>query len=311
MAGGRGGGGGGAAAAGGRLGGVDVADVLDFSPDEIGALDRPVLLVGLEGWFDVGGAATQAVNAFTSGTHAIVVGEIDPDPFYDFTQQRPQVTVDDDARDIVWPANEFVLQRGEGSDGQRDVVGLIGVEPHLNWRTYVDAVIAVSDALGCEAVVTVGSGAEALPHSRIPPVTGSTAESELAGRLGLVAPSYEGITGVAGVLQAELESRTIPAISLRVGIPHYLVNAEHPQSAAALVRHLSHVLDVPTTLDLSEQITSWREVHDEIVAGDEQLKMYVKMLEAEFDRRAEAAIPSADDLGDEFESFLRDLRDDS
>jgi hypothetical protein len=142
-------------------------------------------------------------------------------------------------------------------------------------------------------------------------VTGSTSQAELAGRLGLGAPTYEGITGVAGVLQAELESREIPAISLRVGIPHYLVNAEHPQSAAALVRHLSHVLDVPSTLDLTDQITTWREVHDEIVGGDEQLRMYVKMLEAEFDRRAEAAIPSADDLGDEFESFLRDLRDDS
>lgn len=287
---------------------MNATDVLDFRPDEVGALERPVLLVGLEGWFDVGGAATQAVNAFTSADHAITVGEIDPDPFYDFTQQRPLTTIDDDTREIEWPANEFVLQRG---DGHRDVVGLIGVEPHLNWRTYVDAVISVSDALGCEAVVTVGSNAEALPHSRIPPVTGSTSQAELAGRLGLGAPTYEGITGVAGVLQAELESREIPAISLRVGIPHYLVNAEHPQSAAALVRHLSHVLDVPSTLDLTDQITTWREVHDEIVGGDEQLRMYVKMLEAEFDRRAEAAIPSADDLGDEFESFLRDLRDDS
>ena len=298
----------GAASGTGRLAVVNATDVLDFRPNEVGALERPVLLVALEGWFDVGGAATQAVNAFTSADHAITVGEIDPDPFYDFTQQRPHVTVDDDAREILWPANEFVLQRG---DGQRDVVGLIGVEPHLNWRTYVDAVISVSDALGCEAVVTVGSNAEALPHSRIPPVTGSTSQAELAGRLGLGAPTYEGITGVAGVLQAQLEARKIPAISLRVGIPHYLVNAEHPQSAAALVRHLSHVLDVPTTLDLTDQITTWREVHDEIVEGDEQLKMYVKMLEAEFDRRAEAAIPSADDLGDEFESFLRDLRDDS
>ena len=297
---------------GGRLGGVNATDVLDFSADEVGALDRPVMLVGLEGWFDVAGAATQAVNAFTSADHAITVGEIDPDPFYDFTQQRPQVTiVDDDEREILWPANEFILQRGEvpNDRGHRDVVGLIGVEPHLNWRTYVETVIMVSAALGCEAVVTVGSGAEALPHSRIPPVTGSTAHPQLANRLGLVAPSYEGITGVAGVLQAELEARDIPAISLRVGIPHYLVNAEHPQSAAALVRHLSHVLDVPTTLDLGDQINSWRDVHDEIVAGDEQLKMYVRMLEAEFDRRAEAAIPSADDLGDEFESFLRDLRD--
>ncbi len=39
--------------------------------------------------------------------------------------------------------------------------------------------------------------------------------------------------------------------------------------------------------------------------------MYVKMLEHEFDRRAEAAIPSADDLGAQFEQFLRDHREDT
>jgi hypothetical protein len=50
-------------------------------------------------------------------------------------------------------------------------------------------------------------------------------------------------------------------------------------------------------------------VHDEIVESDQQLKMYVALLEAEFDRRAEAQIPTADDLGAQFESFLRDQRD--
>ena len=119
-----------------------------------------------------------------------------------------------------------------------------------------------------------------------------------------------GITGVVGVLQAELEVRRIPSISLRVGIPHYLTNAEHPMATAALAHHLSHVLDVPADLELSDQIDSWRDIHDEIVAADDQLRMYVTMLEAEFDRRSEAAIPTADDLGDEFETFLRDLRDD-
>jgi proteasome assembly chaperone (PAC2) family protein len=266
-----------------------------------------VMLVGLEGWFDVASAATQAVNAFISDDHAVTVGSIDPDPFYDFTQQRPHVSIDDDIREIVWPNNEFVLQR---NPGHRDVVGLIGVEPHLYWKTYVEAILVVAEALGCEAVVTVGSGAEAIPHSRTPPVTGSTANADLARRLGLVAPSYQGITGVVGVLQAELEARNIPSVSLRVGIPHYLMNAEHPQATAALVRHLSHVLDVPNTTDFSDQVDSWRDVHDEIVENDEQLKMYVQLLEAEFDRRSEAQIPSADDLGAEFEAFLRDQRDD-
>jgi PAC2 family len=156
----------------------------------------------------------------------------------------------------------------------------------------------------------VGATAEAVPHTRVSQVTGSTAKPELARRLGLQAPTYQGVTGVAGVLHAALEARHIPSISLRVGIPHYLVNAEHPQAVAALVRHLSHVLDVPTDADYSEQISSWRAVHDEVVAGDDQLQMYTRMLEAEFDRRAEAAIPSADDLGARFEEFLDGLRDD-
>jgi hypothetical protein len=290
-------------------------DVLSFGMGNIGSLERPVMLVGLEGWFDVASAATAAVNAFTSANHAVVVGSIDPDPFYDFTQQRPHVTIDDGVREFVWPTNDFVLQRSgiAGPNGklQRDVVGLIGVEPHFNWRTYIDAIITVAVAMGCEAVVTVGASAEAIPHTRTPPVTGSTATPDLASRLGLSQPSYQGITGVAGVLNAELEARNIPSISLRVGIPHYLMNAEHPLAVSALARHLSHVLDVPTTTDLGEQVDNWREVHDEIIAHDDQLRMYVRMLEAEFDRRAEAQIPTADDLGDQFESFLRDQRDDT
>jgi proteasome assembly chaperone (PAC2) family protein len=290
---------------------TSVDDVLDFSADEVGSLDRPVMLVGLEGWFDVGTAATQAVEAFTSSDQAIVVGMVDADPFYDFTQQRPQVTIDDGIREITWPANEFIVQRNAD---HRDVVALVGVEPHFHWTTYVDTITTVARALRCEAVVTVGSAAEAIPHTRTPPVTGSTANPELARALGLVAPSYQGITGVAGVLQATLESIGVPAVSLRVGIPHYLMNAEHPQATAALARHLSHVLGVPVDGDISdqmaEQIGSWREVHDEVIASDEQLKMYVRMLEAEFDRRAEAAIPSADDLASDFEQFLRDQRDD-
>ena len=290
-------------------------DVLSFGMGNIGSLERPVMLVGLEGWFDVASAATAAVNAFTSANHAVVVGSIDPDPFYDFTQQRPHVTIDDGVREFVWPTNDFVLQRSgiAGPNGklQRDVVGLIGVEPHFNWRTYIDAIITVAVAMGCEAVVTVGASAEAIPHTRTPPVTGSTATPDLASRLGLSQPSYQGITGVAGVLNAELEARNIPSISLRVGIPHYLMNAEHPLAVSALARHLSHVLDVPTTTDLGEQVDNWREVHDEIIAHDDQLRMYVRMLEAEFDRRAEAQLPTADALGDQFESFLRDQRDDT
>ena len=287
---------------------MDVADVLALETEGLDDLRAPVMLVALRGWFDVGTAATTALMRLAPPDATVTVAEIDPDPFYDFTQERPQVEIDEgELRVIHWPENRFDVYRGEGS---RDLVVLVGTEPHLYWRTYTDCVTSVARHLGCEAVVTVGSSAEAVPHTRTPPVTGSTTTARLASRLGLAAPTYQGMTGVAGVLNAALEQSDIPAISLRVAVPHYLTHAEHPQAVAALQAHLGHVLGVPIHDDLREEITRWRSLHDEVLEGDPQLAAYVRVLEREFDRRAEDAIPSADDLGAQFEQFLREQRDD-
>jgi hypothetical protein len=290
---------------------VNVDDVLDLEADGLDPLRSPVMLVALTGLFDIGGAATTALDQFAPADSAVTIGEIDPDPFYDFTQERPQVEFDEgEVRVIRWPENQFDVVRGRG---ERDLVVLVGVEPHLGWRTYSECIVTVAQRLGCEAVVTVGSAAEAVPHTRRPMVTGSTTDPRLARLLGIGQPTYEGVTGVVGVIQADLADAGIPSVSLRVGVPHYLMNAEHPQAVAALQTHLSHVLGVPVPADdgeLAAEIERWRSLHDEVVDGDVQLQFYVRMLEQEYDRRAEAAIPSADDLGAQFETFLRDQRDD-
>jgi predicted ATP-grasp superfamily ATP-dependent carboligase len=285
---------------------VDVDDVLTLEHEELGPLRSPVMVVALRGWFDVASVATTAVERLADPDTVVTVGEIDPDPFYDFTQERPTVQVlDGELRVIVWPQNRFDVVRDAGA---RDLVLLTGTEPHLAWRTYARCITTVAARLGCEAVVTVGSSAEAVPHTRVPMVTGSTTNAGLAARLGLAAPTYQGITGLAGVLNAELERGELPAVSLRVGIPHYLVNAEHPQAVAALQAHLGHVLGVRVHDDLAEEIARWRSLHDEVVEADRQLGAYVRMLELEHDRRAEASIPTADDLGEQFEQFLREQR---
>jgi hypothetical protein len=269
------------------------------------------MVVALTGLFDIAGAATTALDRFAPADIALTVGEIDPDPFYDFTQERPQVEVDEgEVRVIRWPENRFDVVRTSGS---RDLVVLVGAEPHLYWRTYSSCIRSVVERLGCEAVVTVGSTAEAVPHTRVPLVTGSTTDPELARRLGIGQPSYEGVTGMAGVIQSDLAEAGVPSVSLRVGVPHYLMNTEHPQAVAALQAHLAHVLNVPVPADagdLTDEIDRWRTIHDEVVSGDVQLQMYVRMLEHDHDRRSEASIPSADDLGAQFEQFLRDNRDD-
>ncbi len=286
-----------------------VDDVLRIEIDDLAPLRSPVMLIALTGLFDIAGASTTALDHFAPADAAVTVAEIDPDPFYDFTQERPHVEiVDGDVRTIAWPENRFDVVRGLGD---RDVVVLVGVEPHLAWQTYAACIRTVARQLGCVAVVTVGSAAEPVPHTRTPTITGSTTNADLARRLGIGQPSYQGVTGVVGVIQADLGAAGIPSISLRVGIPHYLMNAEHPEAVAALQMHLAHVLglDGATQPASAAEIARWRSLHDEVVAEDPQLGLYVTMLEHDFDRRAEAAIPTADDLGEQFEAFLRDQDD--
>ena len=134
---------------------------------------------------------------------------------------------------------------------------------------------------------------------------------ELAMRLGLSRPQYQGPTGVAGVLLDALDRANLANISLRVGVPHYLMHAQHPKSAAALLQHLQHVLGIPTDhTNLQKEISRWQELHDAAVEGDAQASAYVEMLEHRHDQLVEKNMPSGDDLAAELEEFLRGQSDD-
>ena len=269
----------------------------------------PVLVVALRGWFDVAGVATGALEWSVQDRDVVVVGSIDPDPFFDFTQERPETYLDEDGdRHIRWPENDFVVARFP--EGSRDLVLMSGVEPHLQWTTFADCIVECARKLKCEVVVTVGATADGVPHTRSPHVVGSSTNTALARRLGLSRPQYQGPTGVVGVIHERLEREGITAVSLRVGVPHYLANAQHPKSSAALLRHLEHVLGVPTAHgDMYEEIQRWEELHDAAVEGDDQTLSYLTILEDEYDRRTEETVASGESLAAEFEKFLREQQD--
>ncbi|MEY3388509.1 MAG: hypothetical protein RLZ74_115 [Actinomycetota bacterium] len=281
-------------------------EVMEADWEAVGPLRDPVLVIALRGWFDVAGVATGALEWCIQERSVTVVASIDPDPFFDFTQERPETFIDEDGdRHIRWPENDFLVVRFP--EGSRDLVLMSGVEPHLHWTTFADCIVEAAQQLKCSVVVTVGAAAEGVPHTRSPQVFGSTTNGALARRLGLSRPQYQGPTGVVGVIQERLDREGLTGVALRVGVPHYLSNAQHPKSSAALLRHLEHVLGIPTSHGMMyEEIQRWEELHDAAVDGDQQTEHYVKMLEEEYDRRTEASVPTGDDLAAEFERFLRE-----
>jgi proteasome assembly chaperone (PAC2) family protein len=289
---------------------ISVDEVLETYWDDLAPLRNPVMLVALRGLFDIGAVATSALDWMLKERDATVVADIDPDPFFDFTEERPEQFIDEDGDPQVrWPENEFMIIRYP--EGARDMIVLNGVEPHVSWSTFSQCIVNVAQGLGCNLVVSLGAAAEQTPHTRVPLVVGSTTNSDLASRLGLSRPQYQGPTGVAGVMLDALEKASIPSISLRVGVPHYLMQAQHPKSAAALLQHLQHVLGIPTDhANLVEEMSRWQELHDAAVEGDREASAYVRMLEQRYDMQMERNIPSGDDLAAELEEFLRGQSDD-
>jgi proteasome assembly chaperone (PAC2) family protein len=269
-------------------------------------LRRPILLLALAGLFDVAEVATTAVAHLAAQPGARVVATIDPERFYDFTSSRPTVRLDAAGqRRIEWPANDLVVVASP--EGAHDLVVVSGIEPHLRWRTFADTVVAAATTFGCELVVTLGAAAAAVPHTRRPRVVGSSTTDGLVRRLGLSRPTYEGMTGLIGVLLEALDRAGLPAVSLRVPVPHYALGTPHPQAVQALLLHVEHVTGAPTGhAQLDDEVALHRRRIDAAAADDDTVRHYVENLEQRYDAEVAQSLPSGDELAAQLERFLRE-----
>ena len=267
-------------------------------------LRSPILVTAWDGLFDVGGAATGALEVLRGDT-ATKVGRVDADEFFDFNERRPHMKIGDDGRRrVIWPHNDIYCLPLEDRD--RDLVLMQGVEPHLCWRTFVDAIVEVVRRFDVKMVITLGAMIAETPHTRPPSITGSTTDTELANLMRLDRPSYQGPTGVVGVLHEHLDRIGVPAVSLRASVPHYVSGSPNPKASRALLERFERVTGLPTGwAELDTDARDWETRIDEAMADDADILRYVRRLEERYDTHTASSIPNADDIAAEFERFLR------
>jgi len=278
--------------------------------ENVPALRRPVLVAAFEGWNDAADAASSAVRYLRDRWSARPFADIDPEEFYDFSSTRPHVRlVDGVTRHIDWPSNE--LSAAELPGTSRDVVVLLGTEPQLRWRTFASEVVGLAGRLNVELVVILGALLADVPHTRPVRVTGTAADNELVRRLELAHSSYEGPTGIVGVLHDAFRQADLPSASLWAAVPHYVAATPSPKASLALVKRTARLLSTSvTTDDLESAADDYERQVSEVVAADDDVSAYVSRLEASVDEGdlADMEIPSGDALAAELERFLRDQR---
>ncbi|UGS39168.1 PAC2 family protein [Capillimicrobium parvum] len=280
--------------------------IWDRRPD---GLRAPALVCAFKGWNDAGDAASAALTFVGASLGATRFAQIDPEDFYDFQATRPRIElVDGRHRQLTWPSVEIWEARVPRAP--RDLILLSGPEPSMRWRTFCEIIVELAEALGTQLVVTLGALLADVPHSRPVGITGFATDERLQERSDLHPSSYEGPTGITGVLHGACSEAGLPSASLWATVPHYVAAAPNPKAALALVRKLEGVVGV--TVDGSELESAAADYERQVslaVQSDPDVQAFVERLEKAAEDEEEpvdpSELPSGDVIAREFQRFLR------
>jgi proteasome assembly chaperone (PAC2) family protein len=270
-------------------------------------LRSPILVCAFRGWNDAAAAASTALASIANDLEGEQIAQIDPEDFFDFQSTRPTITMDEgQTRRIEWPENNVIAVRVPSAD--RDLVLFDGTEPNLRWRTFSETIATVADALGVEMVITLGALIAEVSHTLPVPITGLASSQELVEELDLERSSYEGPTGIVGVVHDLCRQSGLDSASLWAAVPHYVAAVPNPKAALALLRRLEALTGIAVEAsELEEETVDYEEQIGRAVAANPEIEELVSRIEAEqvdmLDEEGE--LPNADTLAQDFQRFLR------
>ena len=260
----------------------------------------PIMVLAFAGWNDAGGASTWAIRSLIEKTIATEILTFDSEDYYDFSRERPTVHLDGESRFLSWPKNTISLS----DDGS--LLLMEGVEPQLNWRTFTQNILAEAQKHNVSMIITLGSLLAEVPHSRPVLIHGVSENTEINKSFGLQTSSYEGPTGIIGVINQLSTDAGIPNMSFWATVPNYVAGAESPKAALALIERLKATLNLSlNTTDLEIASSAYERQINQIIEGDEDTSKYVDELEDNYDA-GDYEVASPEDFVKDVENFLRD-----
>ena len=259
----------------------------------------PVMVIAFAGWNDAGGASTWAIRSLIEKTIATEILTFDSEEFYDFSRERPTVHLDGESRFLSWPKNTISLS----NDGS--LLLMEGVEPQLNWQTFTQNILVEAQKYNVSMIITLGSLLAEVPHSRPVLIHGVSENTEINRTYGLQTSSYEGPTGIIGVINQLSTDAGIPNMSFWATVPNYVAGAESPKAALALIERLKITLNLSlNTTDLEIASSAYERQINQIIEGDEDTSKYVDELEDSYDA-GDYEVASPEDFVKDVENFLR------
>lgn len=274
----------------------------------------PVLLHAVRGLVDAGGTGELAVDHLVGRFGAERLVSFDTDQLVAYRSRRPAMIFDSD-RWTGYEAPELVVDVLHDAEGTPFLL-LHGLEPDVQWERFVAAVIQIVDRFAVSLVVGIQGVPMAVPHTRPMTSTGHGTRDGLLLPQPHVFGKVQVPASVSNLLEYRLGEAGRDAVGFAVHVPHYLAQGHFaPGAIEALeqVQRATGLLVEPGGLEVAA-----REAQEEInrqMAGSDEVQAVVHALEGQYDSYVKTIgrtnllaesvpLPSADELGAQFEQFL-------
>lgn len=298
------------------------SDLYRFETDsDLKELRSSVLIVSMGGFMDAGHTQRLLTDHLLATNESNVVASFDTDQLVDYRGRRPAMVFDSN-RWISYDDPSLVLHRLLDKDGTPFLL-LAGPEPDYQWERMAEAVRGLVVALGVDVVVSAHGIPMAVPHTRPIGLTAHATDPRLI-------PEQDNPFGrvqVPGSLPSLLELRLgesgHDALGFAVHVPHYLAQAEFADGSVTALNAIVAAtgLNLPSDDLVAAAGLNRAEIASEI-EGSEEVSQVVAALERQYDTYIQglqkpsllatdvSELPSADEIGAEFEQFLREVSDD-
>jgi len=157
--------------------------------------------------------------------------------------------------------------------------------------------------------VLLGAYVADVVYSRPVDVTGFASDDGRLEAIGVAPSRYEGPTGIVGVVHDACRRHGMTSASLWAAVPHYVAAVPNPKAALALLRRLEGLTGIAVeAAELEDAAERFTEQVDQAVSANPEIEELVANLEASQEEDYEVStqdMPSADDLAQDFQRFLR------
>nr|WSZ95477.1 PAC2 family protein [Streptomyces sp. NBC_00857] len=276
-----------------------------------------VMLYHFDGYIDAGETGDQIVENLLEELPHQVVARFDHDRLVDYRARRPLLTFRRD-RYASYETPTLDVRLVQDATGAPFLL-LSGPEPDVEWERFARAVQQIVDRLGVRLSVNFHGIPMGVPHTRPVGMTPHGNRTDLMP--GHRSPFDE--AQVPGSAQSLVEYRLMESdhdvLGVAVHVPHYVARSSYPDAALTALEAITAAtgLVLPTVAHSlrTEAQRTQTEIERQLGEGDEELVTMVRGLEHQYDAIAgaetrgnlvaePAELPSADEIGREFERFL-------